>query len=57
MPATCQEYTDPYAVPLGDVQLLVVDSAAAADEHSTPEETVAYEAQFAEVARLAGDSW
>ena len=41
---------------LGDVQLLVVDSAAAADEHSTSEETAAYEAQFAEVARLAGDN-
>ncbi len=56
LPTACPEFTDPYAVPLGPLQLLVVDSASAGDETSPPAETAAYRAQFAEIARLAREN-
>lgn len=58
MPTTCQTYTDPYAVPAGDLQLLVFDSSAASDG-SAPEDQVAeYTKEFAALAKLAGpNAW
>jgi len=57
-PAACQTYTEPYVVPIGGLRLLVMDSAEAGDTKTSPEETAAYEAQFATIAQLAGnDDW
>jgi hypothetical protein len=55
-PETCMDYTDPYALDVGDQRMVVLDSGIAADEVSTTEETERFRQQFAEVATLAGDS-
>jgi hypothetical protein len=55
LPATCQDFTDPWALDIGDVRAVVLDAAAAGDITSDPATTDAYRAQFAEVERLAGD--
>ncbi|HET8522934.1 MAG TPA: metallophosphoesterase [Thermomicrobiales bacterium] len=56
MPTSCQTYTDPYAIPAGDVQLLVFDSSAASDG-SAPEDQVAeYSKELAAMAQLAGQN-
>lgn len=54
LPAACQPVTEPYAVPVGDLQLLVLDSAGAADATAPADRTAAYAAQFATLRRLAG---
>jgi hypothetical protein len=55
LPASCLDYTDPYAVPIGDVTAVVMDVAAAGDTSSDPATTEAFKGQFADVERLAGD--
>jgi Calcineurin-like phosphoesterase len=54
----CQEYTPPYAVPLGAVQLLVLDSANAPDETAPAALVALYQAQFAALREAAtAASW
>jgi hypothetical protein len=58
MPQSCQEYTDPYAIPAGDLTLLMLDSANADDFQPVPSEVSAYTPQFASLNGLAGpNSW
>jgi hypothetical protein len=54
----CEEYTEPYALDLGDLRLVVLDSAQANDFSARPDEVAVYAAQFAQVAELAGpNTW
>lgn len=55
-PDTCQDYTEPYAIDIGDQRLVMLDSGIAADQISTPEETEMFRKEFARVGELAGDS-
>lgn len=55
-PDTCQDYTEPYGIDIGDQRLVILDSGIAADETSTPEETEMYRKEFARVGELAGGS-
>lgn len=58
VPAACTDYTEPYAVPLGDAQLVVMDSANADDFKAEPAQVAIYRAQFETARRLAGrDTW
>ena len=60
LPATCQDYTDPYAVlaGIGDLKLLVFDSASADDANAVPDEVAAYVPQFNALWSMAGsDAW
>jgi hypothetical protein len=58
MPATCQTYTEPYAIPAGDLQLLVFDSSAASDGSAPPDQVAEYTREFATLAKLAGpNTW
>lgn len=50
----CNDFTQPYAIELGDLQLLMFDSSAADDTMVDPAQVTIYRAQFAEVERLAG---
>jgi hypothetical protein len=54
--AGCASYTDPYAVPLGDLQLIVFDSAAADDYTVHPEQVAVYRAQFDAIRAMASDN-
>ena len=49
----CVDYTEPYAIELGNLQLLMFDSSAANDTNVDPKQVALYVPQFAEVARLA----
>ena len=51
--ATCQRFTEPYVTALHGVSLAIIDSAEAADESDTPEETAEYARQFALLGELA----
>jgi hypothetical protein len=55
LPTACLPLTEPYAVPLGDLQLLVFDDSAAPNVNPPPELVAAYAAQVARVRALAGD--
>lgn len=55
LPASCEDFTDPYAFGIGDVRAVVLDAAAAGDTESDPATTAVYRQQLAEVERLAGD--
>jgi hypothetical protein len=58
MPASCTEYTKPYAVPFADVKGIVLDSAMAEDEKAPADQVTAYAEQFKEISALASDnSW
>ena len=58
MPATCQDFTDPYAIPAGGVQLLIFDSSNANDFEAQPDQVAIYAPQFAALHNLAqGDAW
>ena len=50
----CSDYTEPYAIELGNLQLLMFDSSAANDRNVDSAQVARYRPQFAEVARLAG---
>jgi hypothetical protein len=50
----CSDYTEPYAIDLGNLQLLMFDSSAANDRSVDPAQVAMYRPQFAEIARLAG---
>jgi hypothetical protein len=49
----CQRFTDPYVIPLHGPSFAVIDSAEAADESDTPEETAEYTRQFGLLAQIA----
>lgn len=55
LPAGCLSLTEPYAVPLGDLQLLVFDDSAAPNDNPPPDLVAAYAAQVAQVRALASD--
>ena len=51
--ATCQRFTEPYVIPLLGPTLAVIDSAEAADESDTPQETAEYTREFEELGQIA----
>jgi hypothetical protein len=55
LPTGCLTLTDPYAVPLGDLQLLVLDDSAAPNDNPPPDLVAAYAAQVAQIRALASD--
>jgi Calcineurin-like phosphoesterase len=58
MPARCEEYTEPYKIPLGGLDLLILDSAITNDFEEPPAQVAAFRAQFDALRQLAtGDSW
>jgi len=58
MPATCEDYTAPYKIPVGPIDLVVLDSSITNDFAEPPEQVAAFRAQFDIVRRLVtGDSW
>jgi len=58
IPAICQDFTDPYAIAAGDVQLLLFDSSNANDFVAQPDQVAIYAPQFAALHNLAqGDAW
>lgn len=58
IPANCEDFTDPYAIPAGDVQLLLFDSSNADDFSAHPDQVAIYAPQFAALHNLAqGDAW
>ncbi len=55
---TCTDYTDPYAIPLGNLTLLMLDSAIIDDTQTSADQVAKYQAQFAALAKMAtGDAW
>ncbi len=58
IPATCEDFTDPYAIAAGEVQLLLFDSSIADDFEADPDQVAVYTPQFAALHNLAqGDAW
>jgi hypothetical protein len=51
--ATCQRFTEPYVMTLPGLSFAVIDSAEAADESNTPEETAEYAREFDLLAEIA----
>jgi hypothetical protein len=51
--AACQRFTEPYVIPLRGPSFAVIDSAEAADESDTPEETAEYTREFGLLAEIA----
>ncbi len=54
-PSTCQDYTSPYAIGLGNLNLLMLDSAAAEDSKPKPDQVATYTDQFKHLAKLTTD--
>jgi predicted phosphodiesterase len=52
MPASCETYTDPYAIPLNGVRFLVMDTAEAGDTQSDAALDAVYAAQLKQLAAL-----
>jgi hypothetical protein len=58
MPASCPDYTDPYALDYVSPQLLVMDDSVADDFEVRPDQLSAFQGQFAQLNQLArGTSW
>lgn len=54
----CDDYTEPYAVSLGDLQLLLLDSSAADDYEVQPVQVAEYRRQFTALHGMAsGNAW
>jgi hypothetical protein len=54
----CTDYTEPYAVPFGGLQLLLLDSSNADDYEVKPDQVAVYRAQFDRLSALAGrNAW
>jgi hypothetical protein len=49
----CQDYTPPYTVPLGDLQILMLDSSIVDDIEEKPEQVAAYREQLVQVGAMA----
>lgn len=56
VPASCPDYTDPYPVPMGTDQLLVMDTSFADDYNVKPEQVAAYKAQFDALYKMASSA-
>jgi uncharacterized protein (TIGR03437 family) len=56
IPASCANYTDPYSVSIGALQLIELDSAVADDAVLYSDEIAAYQQQFAKIQQLAGSN-
>ncbi len=56
LPGACPVYTDPYAVPVGSTNLVVLDSAAASDTTTSPDQVAEYRRQLGLVGQLAGSN-
>jgi Calcineurin-like phosphoesterase len=57
-PPSCEDYTDPYAIPDGDLTFLMLDSSLADDFRAVPDQVAAYRPQFDALAKLARpNSW
>src|SRR5690606_32419604 len=50
----CEDYTEPYAIEVGGLQLLMLDSSAASDTTVTPSQVAAYRQQFEVLREIAG---
>jgi hypothetical protein len=58
IPATCEDFTDPYAISAGAIQLLLFDSSNADDFSAHPDQVAIYAPQFAALQNLAqGNAW
>lgn len=58
MPATCPQYTDPYALNYMDPQLIVLDDSAVNDFQIEPEQAAIYQKQFEQINTMAkGTTW
>lgn len=58
LPARCADFSDPYTVQVGGLQLLMLDSANADDIHESPQQVAIYRQQFETLRRLAGpNAW
>jgi hypothetical protein len=58
MPATCEDYTAPYKIPVGSVDLLVMDSSITDDFAEPPDQVAAFKVQFDTLRQMVtGDSW
>jgi Calcineurin-like phosphoesterase len=56
--AACQRFTEPYTMTLPGLSLAVIDSAEAADEADSPEETAEYTREFKLLGQIApSGSW
>ena len=57
-PPACEDYTEPYRIPLGEVDLLVLDSSITDDSAQPPDQVAAFRAQFETLRGLAtNNSW
>jgi predicted phosphodiesterase len=52
VPASCQQFTEPYTVPVADLQFLVMDTAAAGDQQTSDDLNAAYSAQLDQLRSL-----
>ena len=52
--ASCVDYTEPYAIDVGGMQLLMLDSSAASDTSVDPAQVAVYRQQLDELRQLAG---
>jgi hypothetical protein len=58
LPAACADYTNPYRVPVGGVDMIMFDSSGADDYEVQPAQVATYRDQFQQVRSLArGASW
>ncbi len=55
MPETCEPYTEPYALTIGNVHAVVLDVASAQDTNPTEDVTEAFKPIFERALDLAGD--
>ncbi len=55
MPESCEPYTEPYALTIGNVRAVVLDVASAQDTSATEDVTEAYKPIFDRALELAGD--
>jgi Calcineurin-like phosphoesterase len=55
LPDSCEDYSPPYVIPLEKLQLLVLDTSAAADTSPRPEQVAIYAQQFRDLPALAPD--
>src|SRR5262245_17587038 len=58
LPATCEDYMEPYKIPVGMLDLIVMDSSITDDFAEPPEQVAAFRAQFDILRQMVTrDSW
>jgi hypothetical protein len=55
MPETCEDYTDPYLLEIGNQRVIVLDAGSAQDVTPNDESTAAFAEQFQQMEELIGD--